>query len=69
MHPWLLVAAERAREAGMAVLTLEVVEGGAGAVGGEDGVWRTAVGGGAEEEVFEEEGVEGEVMKLLLTSL
>ena len=34
------------REAGMAVLTLEVVEGGAGAVGGEDGVRRTAVGGG-----------------------
>ena len=34
------------REEGMAVLTLEVVEGGAGAVGGEDGVRRTAVGGG-----------------------
>ena len=34
------------REEEMVVLPLEVVEGGAGAVGGEDGVRRTAVGGG-----------------------
>ena len=66
------------REAEMAVLTLEAVGGGVGAVDGEAAEvdpargevrMKTAVGGGVEEEGVEGEGVEGEVMKLLLTLL
>ena len=53
------------KEEGMAVLIPEAVEGeGAGAVGGEDGVWGTAVGGGvgaAEGEAAEVDLAGGEV--------
>ena len=44
---WTTTTTLATREEEMVVLIPEAVEGeGAGAVGGEDGVWRTAVGGG-----------------------